>query len=533
MKIAIKQLVQAGAVATGLVFGLMSAPVAETKVSFIPSSDLNVVDPIWSTAAISMAHGYLVYDTLFAEDANGVARAQMIQDHSVSADRLSYRFTLRDGLAWHDGTPVTSEDCIASIRRWAARDSAGRILLQRTKELRAIDGKTFEFVLSEPFGALVDLLGKSAPIVPFMMPKRVAETDPAKQISETIGSGPFTFSRSEWAPGSKVVYRRNANYMPRSEPASGRAGGKVVKVDIVEWTILRDHQTALSAMIAGEADIWESPPTDHLSVLERSRGVQLVVTNPTGWTGAIIPNHRHPPFDNPKAREGIAWLIHQETFLQAIVGNPRYYATCPSLFTCDTPMSTNIGSEAIVGTDRERARRLFAESGWNFSQPIVLLNPSDDREMNAATLVMAQMLKSIGLTVDVQAMDWATLTRRRASTAAPSQGGWHIFATYGSGITRADPFFSVVYSAACDKGWFSGACDQTLEQLRAKWPVADGLAAKKAIAEQYQRRAYEIYSPWLPIGQWSQPIAARTTIRDIVPAGAVVVFWNLQKQAGR
>lgn len=518
----------------GFVLGLAVAPVssafAESVIRFVPTSDLQVLDPIWTTATVTKAHGYLIYDTLFAADDQGVAQPQMVDRFEVSNDGKIYRFALRNGLQWHDGTPVTAEDCVASIQRWSARDGAGQLLSKKTKAWRVVDDKTFELELTEPFGVVIDLLAKNASNVPFMMPKRVAEQDPQKQITEFIGSGPFIFSKEDWVPGSEVVYKKNESYVPRSEPSSGFAGGKVAKVDRVEWNIVPDRQTAFSALSAGEVDIWENPSIDILPAIESTPGVAVSVINKPGWFGYIVPNHRSPPFDKPQAREALARLIDQTAYLQAIAGNPSYYKTCLSMFACGTPMASDVGSDAARRHDPEKAKTLFQESGWDFATSLVLLDPTDDPEMHAASLVTAQALRSIGLTVDVQAMDWATLTKRRAVTEAPGKGGWNLFTTYGSGYTYSNPFYGAAYSASCEKAWYSGACDETLEALRTAWAVQTGLKEKQDVARQYQERAFEIASPWIPFGQWTPPIAHRSNVTGIVSSGDVVVFWNVEKR---
>src|SRR5262249_26325570 len=159
----------------------------------------------------------------------------------------TYTFTLRDGLKWHDGQPVTPEDCIASIKRWGAKDSMAQKLLGFVASLDPVDAKTFKLVLKEPYGLVLETLGKPSSNVPFMMPKRVAETDPNSQIGDFIGSGPFIFKKDEWKPGDKTVYVKNPDYKPRSEAPSWLAGGKVAKVDRVEWLAIPDHQTAINA----------------------------------------------------------------------------------------------------------------------------------------------------------------------------------------------------------------------------------------------------------------------------------------------
>jgi peptide/nickel transport system substrate-binding protein len=217
-------------------------------------SDLKILDPIWTTAYIVRNHGYMIYDTLFAIDANGEVKPQMVGKYDASPDRLIHTFTLRDGLTWHDGQPVKAEDCVASIKRWAAKDSTGQKLMTFVSSLEVKDAKTFVMQLREPTGLVLLGLGKPSSNVPFMMPKRVAETDPNKQIDDYIGSGPFIFKKDEWKAGEKVVYVRNPDYKPRAEPPSGLAGGKVVKVDRVEWRAISDQQQAVNALLAGEID---------------------------------------------------------------------------------------------------------------------------------------------------------------------------------------------------------------------------------------------------------------------------------------
>ena len=231
-------------------------------------SDVKIVDPIWTTAYITRNHGYMVYDTLFAMDEKGEIKPQMVEKYDRGADKLTYVFTLRDGLLWHDGEPVTAEDCIASIKRWAAKDALGQKVMGFVDTMTVGNAKTFTIKLKEPTGLLIFALGKPSSNVPFMMPKRVADTDPNTQISDFTGSGPFVFKRDEWKPGDKAVYVKFDKYKPRSEPASGLAGGKVVKVDRVEWIAISDQQQAVNALLAGEIDYIEAPSHDLLPLVK-------------------------------------------------------------------------------------------------------------------------------------------------------------------------------------------------------------------------------------------------------------------------
>src|SRR6476661_6482473 len=170
---------------------------AETTLKAVMHSDLKIVDPIWTTAYITRNHGYMIYDTLFAMDEKGEIKPQMVEKYDESADKKTFTFTLRDGLLWHDGQPVTAEDCIASIKRWAARDATGQKLMSFVDAIEVKDPKTFVMKLKSPTGLVLLGLANTSSNVPFMMPKRVAETDPNTQISDFTGSGPFVFKRDE------------------------------------------------------------------------------------------------------------------------------------------------------------------------------------------------------------------------------------------------------------------------------------------------------------------------------------------------
>ena len=229
----------------------VSPPVHAKTITAVMHSDLRIIDPGFTTAYITRDHGYMVYDTLLAQDANFKIQPQMA-DWQVSDDKLTYTFTLRDGLKWHDGAPVTAEDCVASLKRWGKVDSMGQKLMDFTASIEASDAKTITLKLKEPYGLVLESIGKPSSLVPFMMPKRLAETPPGQQIKEQIGSGPFKFVAAEFQPGVKAVYEKNRDYVPRTEPPSWTSGAKLVKVDRVEWRAISDHQQAINAILAGE-----------------------------------------------------------------------------------------------------------------------------------------------------------------------------------------------------------------------------------------------------------------------------------------
>jgi peptide/nickel transport system substrate-binding protein len=509
-----------------LLAGLGAAEAATLR--FVPHADLQALDPMGSTADIVKMHGFLIYDTLYSLDANFVPQPQMVKDLKISDDRKTYRFTLRDGLKWHDGQPVKAEDATASLKRWMARDAAGQLMGRVLAEMKVGDDKTFELVFKEPYGLVLESLSKVASNIPFIMPKRVAETDPFKEIQDYTGSGPYRFVAKEWVPGNKVVYEKFDGYMPRSEPASAFAGGKVANIDRIEWLIIRDQQTAMAALLSGEIDVWENPSLDLLPVLKAAPNLATQVINKTGKQAQLYFNHTQPPFDNPKARQAMFWLTKQQDYLQSINGNPDFYRTCASFFVCGTPMETDAGLEALKAPDPAKAKALFKEAGWDFAKPIVVLDPTDETTAHPATVVTVQAMRDIGLKVDVQAMDWATMLKRRNSKEPAGNGGWNILHSYTGGQVVTTPVWSIAFSGACEKGLFGWPCDQTLEDLRLKWAMVDGVEAKKAVAAEFSRRAFET-GHHVPLGQWTTYLARSNKVTGLLETQDVPAFWNIKK----
>src|SRR5215217_1386469 len=345
--------------ALGAALALPSMADAKTLTA-VMHSDLRVIDPGFTTAYITRDHGYMVYDTLLATDSNFKIQPQMA-DWKVSDDKLTYTFTLRDGLKWHDGAPVTAEDCVASLQRWGKRDGMGQKLMSFTASIEASDAKTITLKLKEPYGLVLESIGKPSSVVPFMMPKRMAETPADKAISEHIGSGPFKFMQAEFQPGVKAVYEKNKDYVPRKEAPSWTSGGKIAKVDRVEWITMADAQTAVNALQSGDIDFMENPSFDILPVLTANKDLKVETLDKLGLQTVGRMNFLYPPFDNLKVRRAAFLAMNQKDILDALVGNPEYYKLCGAIFMCDTPLASDAGSETLVkGNGMAAAKKALA-----------------------------------------------------------------------------------------------------------------------------------------------------------------------------
>jgi peptide/nickel transport system substrate-binding protein len=390
------------------------APTSARTLRAVLHGDLQVFDPIWTTANMTGNHALLIYDTLFGMDENRKPQPQMVEKWDVSDDRKTYTFTLRAGQKFHDGQDVTSADVVASIRRWAVRDGTGQHMFKRVSDTRIRDEKTFQIVLREPYGLVLDALGKIETNVPVIMRKKDAETDPNQQVLTKVGSGAFAFNERETRSGQRYVYDRNPNYVPRGEPPSGMAGGKVAKVDRVIIENMADQQTAVAALKAGEIDFYETPPIDLLDQLESDNNVKLEVLSKGGNVGMCRLNWLHPPFDKVEARQAMLHLIKQEDILKAVFGNPKYYQACGSLFGCTGQMRSDVNTGWFTGgQDIAKARELFRKAGYD-GRPVVILQATNVAFMNNASLLVFQWLKAVGVNAELAASDWGAVISRRA-----------------------------------------------------------------------------------------------------------------------
>jgi peptide/nickel transport system substrate-binding protein len=514
-----------------LVGALLWGGVASAQtVRAVMHAEVKFLDPHFTTADITQVHGYMIYDTLFALDANGQPQPQMVEAYRVSADKLTYTFTLRDGLKWHDGKPVRAADAVASLKRWAIKDAAGQKLMARTASLEATGEKSFVLKLKEPYGLTIRALAKEYSYVPFIIPERQAAQDPSKPFEgEKVGSGPFMFVEKEWVPGSKTVYVKFKDYLPRTEAGSYYAGGKKVNVERVEFVVIPDQSTAVAALEKGEVDYLQRPHMDQWPILRKNANIAMYRADVSQMQ--IHPNHLNPPFDNVKARQALMLMTNQEEYLRAIAGDPQNFRACYSYLGCAGWLETDAGADLLKKQELEKAKQLLAESGYK-GEKIVVMAPSDFATINAASLTTAAMLRKLGVNVDLQAMDWGTLVSRRPVKDPPSKnpGGWHIFHTTSGYAGLKDPWGHANISTACDKAWFGWPCSpratKALDELAQLSPGTD--AFKKGLTEYHSALMENI--PYVPLGEFFQVAAYRKDRLGAIPETPHTVFWNMVKK---
>jgi peptide/nickel transport system substrate-binding protein len=523
-------IIMLGCLLIGMLPGWVGVATAQT-VRAVMQAEVKHLDPHWTTTDITQVHGYMIYDTLLALDEKGQPQPQMLDSWRLSADKLVYTFTLRDGLKWHDGKPVRSADVLASLKRWAVKDAAGQKMMAHTASLEAVNDKTFVIKLKESYGLTIRALAKEYSYVPFIMPERFAVQDPSKPFEgDPIGSGPFVFAANEWVPGAKTVYLKFKDYVPRKEAPSYYAGGKRVNVERVEWIVIPDQSTAVAALEKGEVDYLQRPQVDQWQLLRKNPNVGMYRADVVQMQ--IHPNHLVPPFDNVKARQALMLMANQQDYLRAIAGDTENWRTCYSYLGCGGWLETDAGSDLLKKQDLEKAKQLLAEAGYK-GEKIVVMAPSDFPTINAASLTTAAMLRKLGVDVDLQTMDWGTLTSRRPIKDAPAKNpaGWHIFHTYSVYAALKDPWGHANISTACDKAWFGWPCSprptKALDELANLAPGTD--AFKRGLAEYHAALMENI--PYVPVGEFFLYAAYRKDrLSSVIETTPYTAFWGLVKK---
>lgn len=496
---------------------------------WVPQADLTLLDPTFTTAAVTQGHGQLIFDTLFGLDANYQPHPQMAKDFTKSEDGLHWTIQLRDNLFFHDGSTVRAQDAVASIKRWAHRDLMGRSLMEATSSIEATDDKTIDIRLSQPFSLLPHALARQSGYMAVIMPEALANTPENEAVKQVIGSGPFKFIPERWVSGSRVEYARFTEYEPRAADRSAEftAGPKVAHIDKVVWNIIPDRATAIAALQANEVDGIELVDNDFFPILQADPNIQLVKRSlPT--IGVMRFNHLQAPFNNRLIRQAVLSVIDQKEFMIAMNGAdfPEFWDAECGVFVPNSPMASDVGMEKLTGKrDFDKAKAMLKEAGYN-GERVVLIDPVDFPTWHAAALVAADVLKRLGLNVDVQAMDWGSAVQRRNNKESVENGGWSVAFTGNTGPNNLDPAGHLALRGNGEKAWFGWPTNEKVEQLRTDWFNASSLEQQQEICREIQKEVLEDVL-YVPLGASYPVTALRKEWKDFQPQ--IALFYTVHK----
>ena len=495
--------------------------------AFVPTSDLTILDPVVTGARPTRNCAYLVFDTLYGIDTEWKAQPQMVEAHAVEEDGLTWTLKLRDGLRFHDKEPVLARDVVASIRRFAPRVIFANALMDATNELSAPDDDTVRFRLKRPFPHLPEALAGPGGNVPAIMPERLAAESAFKPVAEIVGSGPYRFLKDEHVSGARSVFERFAEYQPRaSGPVGFTAGAKAAHFDRIEWVTL-DPFSASAALRRGEIDCWENPSRDLVDQVSGDPNITVVSHFATA-NGIMTFNHRYPPFDNPAIRRALLGAVDQAEAMSAIAGGDRNnWRDDVGLFGTGSPFATDVGIEVLRSPrDYAAVKRALAKAGYK-DEKIVVMAPTDVRELGDLTRTGAEQLRRAGMNVDPLEIDFANVVRRRNDQGPPDKSSHNMFCTLiDRSLPNVHPFGNLAIRTDGKEPINGWANSPRIEELRAAWLDTADLGQQKRICADLQKQLWEDV-PFIPMGEYWQATAYRKRLIDILP-GCFATFYGVR-----
>lgn len=397
---------------------------------------------------------------------------------------------------------------------------SGQALFSQVENIEAVDDDTFTFVLGAPFPSMTSALAQISAYVPFMVPARIAATPLGPAITDPTGSGPYIFSMEDWVPGESAAYLRNEEYVPRPEPTSLAAGGKIAFLDRIEWVSYPDLRAAADALVADDVQYLESPTTALAGELAQVEGITVVPADGFGSVGMAVFNHQIPPFDNVDMRRAVMAGMAQSDYMEAAIVNPDYWQECQSVFACGTALESTVNDPAFAGSDMDQARTFLEASGYD-GTPVVILDPVDSPVISGFTEATLALYAELGIAVDHRKMTWAQLLGRRTNRS--EQDGWNMFHTWWLGIDLDDPA-RIAFSGNPETGWIGWPEDAELEDLRAASRQAADEADRVRIADEVQDRIVD-QAQFAILGQFFEPIAFRDSVVGL--QRGIQMYYNL------
>lgn len=351
--------------------------------------------------------GWNIYEPLFAWSTTYEAIPMLAEAHEVSDDGLTHTLTIRQGVPFHTGQLLTAADVVASIQRWATKNSIGKEMLALVEQIEEVDEHTIEFHFTQPYSIFASALGlvyQGCAIYP----KSVVEAAGDGEITEYVGTGPYRFV--SWDRGRSIRLERFEEYAALPGEPNGYGGHKYAYLDAMEFVPVGDEAARVAGLRAGDYTYAERISGDQVPTLEGDPEVAVVVVSASGWDMLNL-NWRSPITGDAKIREAIQVALSCEPILEAGRG-AGFYELYPSLMPKGTIWYTEAGGERYNQGDIAKAQQLLQEAGYD-GAPLRLMTTQQDVTKYQASVVIQQQLEQAGFTVDLQIYDWATVNERR------------------------------------------------------------------------------------------------------------------------
>lgn len=470
------------------------------------------LDPHVSTSAANGMITRHIFEGLMAPDENSKPVPMLAESVDVSDDGMTYTFHLRQGIKFHNGKEMTSEDVVASMERWLEYNSSVN-LIYNGATWEADGDYTVLLTLDRPKTGVLDTL---VPVLqaPAIMPKEVIESADATGITEFIGTGPFKFE--EWLVDQHVHLSKYEDYQPVDLEPSGLSGRKEALLDNIYFEFVTDASTRIAGITSGDYDVAYVMPFDSYEQLDANENIQTLVA--LGSPSFLIFNKKNSLFSNQKMRQAVAAAIDVEEILHAAYVHEDFYELDHGYMSKHTDWYSEKGIEYYNEKDLDKAKRLLEEAGYDGQEITMLTSQDVPTNYNSAVVIQEQM-KKIGVNVTIGDYDWATVSELRED---PEQWGFYV-----NGATEVNIPAQVLVLGP-SMGWGS-ADDPHLVDLHNQIIEASSDEEAKEIFGELQEYAWSEYMPAAKIGNTYSLNVARDNIKGITLYHSLVL-WNTTKE---
>lgn len=474
-------------------------------------SEPPTLDTTWTTAIIVVVPAQHIFEYLFAYDAQFASTPMLVENYEISDDALTYTFELRDDVKFHDGSDMTADDVVASLKRWGELSGEGAAAFENVAEITATDPTTVTITMSSPFAPLVSYLSGPAGAGAIIIPAAIAEAAGVERMEEYIGTGPYKFV--EHIPDRHVRLERFEDYVPREEPPDGFAGRRTAYFDVLEFVPVPDAAARIAGVETGDYHWAEEVTRDEYTRLQDHAEVDALVIKPLRSMNVVF-NKDSGPMSNKLLRQAALYALDCQAIMAAGFGPQDFWRVDGSMMPEETIWYTDAGTEKYNTGDLERARQLVEESGYA-DEPIRWMAPSDREDYFGVALAGSQQLQAIGLNVEAVSMDWGTLVERRTQ---PSE--YEIFNT-GFSFTPEPTTLSFIPDE-WPGWWVSEEKDAALEPLMEETDPE----ARKELWADFQELVYDEV-PIVKTGDFFGLSIKRKALQgENLPVSSFPIFWN-------
>ncbi|WP_368653514.1 ABC transporter substrate-binding protein [Ornithinibacillus sp. 4-3] len=460
-------------------------------------------------ATASRDTGRLIFESLVTTDADYKAVPMLAEEIDISDDSKVYTFKLREGVKFHNGKEMTSEDVVASMERWLEKSTiTGTIFNGATWE--AQDDYTVVLTLEESSSLTLDTIA-SAKMASAIMPKEVVESAPAEGVDEYIGTGPYKFV--EWKQDQYILFERFDDYQAVEEEASGLSGKKVAYFDEIYFYIVPDTSTRLAGLQTGEYDFAFGMPYDSYDQLLSNDDLDTILT--PSANEFIHFNKNHGITEDVNIRKAINAALDNEEIMMAAFPNTDFYWLDSGYMDVNmTNWASEAGSEHYNLADLDLAKEYLKEAGYNNEELRIMVTRDYDHHYNAGVVVHEQ-LKNAGINAVLDVYDWPTFNDKMQSKLED----WDIFVVSSSTVSTPPQLLALSPTFA------GGLDDEKSQDLMKQIETAPTLEEAQALWDELQGYSWEETMPIVNIGGYNNLFGLRANVEGVT-AYTGPVFWN-------